>query len=272
MRGVAPGTIPAMPERSFTKSRRPGCARAPASSARPAAARPAAAKPSGAPTPRARASPRRPAERGRGRPPIPELRERILAAAEALFSTRGFHGTGLRDIAERAGVAVGNVYTHFPTKEALFEALMGDLERRYIAPDQPIPRALAAMTDFPDGLERLGAAAKEQVRRFAGYIRLIYVDVIEFEGKHLRNLYGNMRARYEEIFERRFAQGKRSGRLSEVDPYVAVMMATIAYMHYFTVEHLFGVRAHYGLLDEQVVHEIARIITYGALTRKRRRT
>lgn len=50
--------------------------------------------------------------------------ERILAAAEGLFSRQGFRATGLRQVAAAAGVAVGTVYTRFPHKQALLAALL----------------------------------------------------------------------------------------------------------------------------------------------------
>jgi AcrR family transcriptional regulator len=49
-------------------------------------------------------------------------RERVLAAAREAFAEAGF-GVPLDVIAARAGVGPGTVYRHFPTKEALFEAV-----------------------------------------------------------------------------------------------------------------------------------------------------
>jgi AcrR family transcriptional regulator len=50
-------------------------------------------------------------------------RQRILDAAEAVFSTEGV-SVPIDRVAERAGVGVGTVYRHFPTKEDLFEAIV----------------------------------------------------------------------------------------------------------------------------------------------------
>jgi AcrR family transcriptional regulator len=50
-------------------------------------------------------------------------RARVLAAAEAAFTADGL-AVPLDGIAKRAGVGVGTVYRHFPTKEALFEAVV----------------------------------------------------------------------------------------------------------------------------------------------------
>jgi AcrR family transcriptional regulator len=49
--------------------------------------------------------------------------EAILAAALDLFVERGFHGTSVPSVAERAGVAAGTIYHYFASKEALVNAL-----------------------------------------------------------------------------------------------------------------------------------------------------
>ncbi len=60
----------------------------------------------------------------RGRPPDrPDRRESILEAALACFVERGFHGTAMPQIAEKAGVASGTIYHYFDSKEALVNAL-----------------------------------------------------------------------------------------------------------------------------------------------------
>lgn len=50
-------------------------------------------------------------------------RERVLAAARAAFAQDG-HDVQMEAIARRAGVGVGTIYRHFPTKQALIEELV----------------------------------------------------------------------------------------------------------------------------------------------------
>ena len=52
-------------------------------------------------------------------------RARVLEAARAVFAEEGL-AVPLDEIAARAGVGAGTVYRHFPTKEALFEAVVTD--------------------------------------------------------------------------------------------------------------------------------------------------
>jgi AcrR family transcriptional regulator len=50
-------------------------------------------------------------------------RGRLLAAALDSFADRGFHGTGSRDIAQRAGMSPSALYVHYRTKEELLYTL-----------------------------------------------------------------------------------------------------------------------------------------------------
>ncbi len=53
-------------------------------------------------------------------------REKVLAAARAVFAEDGVEAQ-MDDVARRAGLGVGTVYRHFPTKEALVNALTDEL-------------------------------------------------------------------------------------------------------------------------------------------------
>jgi AcrR family transcriptional regulator len=74
---------------------------------------------------------------------------RVIAAATALFAERGFHGTTMRDIAERAGVNVAAGNYHYGSKKALYlEVLRAQFaqirsvleERRVIRPEGELRR------------------------------------------------------------------------------------------------------------------------------------
>lgn len=77
-------------------------------------------------------------------------RARILHAAKAIFSEKGFDGTRIAGIAERAGLPKANVYYYFPSKEAIYRAIIDDLLRGWdaaldcIAADREPEEAIAA--------------------------------------------------------------------------------------------------------------------------------
>jgi AcrR family transcriptional regulator len=59
-------------------------------------------------------------------------RERILAAARRLFSEQGLDAS-MDEVARDAGVGSGTLYRRFPTKEALLDAILGEVLERYSA-------------------------------------------------------------------------------------------------------------------------------------------
>ena len=51
-------------------------------------------------------------------------RDKILLAAQELFSERGYHETTVEEIAKLAGIAKGTVYIYFDSKEQLFKEVI----------------------------------------------------------------------------------------------------------------------------------------------------
>ncbi|HDS1578386.1 TetR/AcrR family transcriptional regulator [uncultured Stenotrophomonas sp.] len=74
----------------------------------------------------------------------------ILQAALQCFLAKGFHQTSMRDIAQAAGVSLGNLYNHFPGKEAIILAV-----------------AVAESEELAPLLQQLAAADGERVQVLA---------------------------------------------------------------------------------------------------------
>src|SRR5580704_3926133 len=76
-------------------------------------------------------------------------RERVLEAAKAVFSAGGSDAS-LEAVAKRAGVGIGTLYRHFPTREALFEAVY----RREVQQLGELAEALKSEADPVDASRR----------------------------------------------------------------------------------------------------------------------
>jgi AcrR family transcriptional regulator len=104
-------------------------------------------------------------------------REKLLAAAAGAFAEAGT-AASLEAIAKRAGVGIGTLYRHFPTREALIEAAYANEVDRLCASapellaDLPPDEALAAWMDgfvayaaakrgMKSALQALGASGSE---------------------------------------------------------------------------------------------------------------
>jgi AcrR family transcriptional regulator len=110
-----------------------------------------------------------------------DARAEILEAAKRLFFRKGYAGTSMRDIAREAGGrAVAGIYNHFPTKQAIFEALL--------AAHNPYPQIVAAL-EAGEG-DTAPAYISSVIRRviptmlqYYDFIDLIQIDMREFEGR-----------------------------------------------------------------------------------------
>ncbi|WP_374999514.1 TetR family transcriptional regulator [Aeromicrobium sp. CTD01-1L150] len=87
-----------------------------------------------------------------------ERRRRILAAALALADEGGFDAVQMREVADRAGVALGTLYRYFPSKIHLLVSALGDRFER--AEEQTRSRPVPGKT-APDRVMRvLGGTTK----------------------------------------------------------------------------------------------------------------
>ena len=68
-------------------------------------------------------------------------RDKLAAAARALFTEKGTSAP-LEEVAERAGVGIGTLYRHFPTRQALLEAV-------YVDEVEAMARAAADLSELP---------------------------------------------------------------------------------------------------------------------------
>lgn len=126
-----------------------------------------------------------------------EARNAILHAAWKLFITRGYAGTSLRDIAKAAGNrAVGGIYNHFASKEAIFAELL-----HMAAP-------VAEMRAMFDSLR--GDTAPELIRaylrawlpislRYYEYLKLVQIDLSEFNGANIQRIFPEMEMPYQQF-------------------------------------------------------------------------
>jgi TetR/AcrR family transcriptional regulator, acrAB operon repressor len=162
----------------------------------------------------------------------------------------------VREIADTAGVSIGNLYHHFPDKETLFRTLLDDYRAMTASPSFPLRKALASGS-FPDNLEEIGYAARDAVRQYRAYMTLYYVDMIEFDGSHIRTFYG-------ELVERIAKAENLQTRVRDgVSATSAVLAATRLFLNYFQLEILFGVREPFGKDSAQIVREIADMLRRG---------
>ncbi|GAA0952097.1 TetR/AcrR family transcriptional regulator [Actinocorallia libanotica] len=87
-----------------------------------------------------------------------ELRREIIDAAFDCFAERGYHATGIADIAARLGIGHGTFYRYFANKRDIVDHVIDDLVARVVAAltEENAPDAVATLRDYRAQAARIG--------------------------------------------------------------------------------------------------------------------
>src|SRR5437868_3332614 len=99
-----------------------------------------------------------------------QTRAIILETALELFRERGYEETTMRAIAEKAGVALGNTYYYFRSKEHLIQAFYGRTHEEHLAASDPVLQKERTLKGRLLGVMRAKLETIEPYHRFAGIL------------------------------------------------------------------------------------------------------
>ena len=145
-----------------------------------------------------------------------ETRSRILEAANLLFSKNGYDTTGVAEICQAAGVSKGAFYHHYPSKQAVFLAVMEswlsglnqgiELTRQET---KDVPQAMKQMAEMAGGILQ---AADVRLSIFLEFWVQAYRDPVIWQSAIAPY------RRYQSYFAEMIQEGIAQGSLRQVDP------------------------------------------------------
>lgn len=194
---------------------------------------------------------------------IDQTQLRIEAAALDLFTSRGFHSTRMRDIADKAEVSSGSIYTYYPSKEALFESLvknyrscMGDFRKRVLsALEEPFSK---------NDLRLLAFAVRSMVYHDSEYQLLTFIDIIEFGNQHFADTFYRMPEQFRHILGPVLNKVKKQKGWCGEDPAFVLAVIYLYFFTYFVVEHLMQRgNQHLGVADDEAIERFIDVISHG---------
>ena len=105
----------------------------------------------------------------------------IEEAALELFMEQGYHATSMRQIADKAGLALGGIYNHFASKDEIFEGVIIDKHPyRTILP--------AILSAEGENLDEFFRNAFHIIITEMGerpeFVNLMLIELVEFKGEH----------------------------------------------------------------------------------------
>ncbi len=157
-----------------------------------------------------------------------ERKQQLLAAAEQLFTERGYGATRISDICAAAGVAKGLFYWYFPTKESLFAELVRTMRlalRRAQA---------AAMQPDADPVTRIRQGAEASVRFMAEHQPYFALLDVERTDDAMADVLKEGSDVYARDVRRLVAEAQAQGLVPDADPAfyaVGVMGAVSSFSH-----------------------------------------
>ena len=126
-------------------------------------------------------------------------RQAIEDAAFELFMDQGYHATSMRQIADKADIALGGIYNHFSNKEDIFAAIIID-KHPY---KQILPIILAAEGNTAEEFIRNAAEALvTELGSRPEVLKLMFIELVEFNGKHGSRLLGEIIPKVLPMFEK----------------------------------------------------------------------
>ena len=182
------------------------------------------------------------------RPAAGERRAQILRAAMDCFAARGFRGTTTRDIATRVGITEAALYRHFPSKEALYAAIV---EEKMAAPEwmDVVAEAAAAGDDrgvFAGLAHALLASAEDD----PSFLRILLYTGLEGHAQAAPFFATRVR-RLREFLAEYIARRTREGVFRAIDPVLGARAFLGMVMDFVIVREVFQQRDAYPHAREQ---------------------
>jgi AcrR family transcriptional regulator len=142
-----------------------------------------------------------------------QTRERILEAAEAVFSDNGYHAALVDEIGKKTSMSKGGLYFHFPSKEDLFFAVMDRLANKLVKrAEKAAERANSPLESAESALDAVLSALSAQKR----LARLLMT-----QGYSMGNAFESKRSeifdRFAIVISQNLDQAKLDGQISDIN-------------------------------------------------------
>ncbi len=160
---------------------------------------------------------------------VPDIRRRMLAAAQALFAERGYDGVGVRDITVAAEASPGAITYHFGSKQHLyFQVLL-----RLVGPLRSVARRVANRPSSP--LERIESLVREIFTHIRLYPEMPAIMVREMaSGREIAPVIVTTMKEVLPLVAGIIVEGQRDGSIRAGDP-VLLTLSTFAQPVYLNV-------------------------------------
>lgn len=189
-------------------------------------------------------------------------RQAIEKAAYELFLEQGYSATSMRQIADRAGIALGGIYNHFAGKDEIFQELIIDRHPYF----KILPIIQSAPGDTTEEFVRNSArAVQAELGSNPQFIKLMFIEVVEFSGKHFPKMYETIFPLAQPLLQR-FTSPESGVREFPLPQIIRAFMGSI--MAYYLTGFLMTSEQLPPALREMSLEEFMDIFLHGILIKE----
>jgi AcrR family transcriptional regulator len=187
----------------------------------------------------------------------------IIESAYALFLEQGYAATSMRQIAERTGLALGGIYNHFSSKEAIFSDL--------IIAKHPFHEILPLLQSAPgDTIEEFVRNAATsmvgELGRRPDFVKFLFIELVEFNGRDVPRMFQIIFPQIAPLIQR---FQSRLGELREIPPYVLFRAFLGLFFSFYITEFLLaGTPA--AAMQENALNHFVDIFLHGVIAPRER--
>ena len=185
----------------------------------------------------------------------------IVEAAYSLFLEQGYAATSMRQISERAGLALGGIYNHFASKEAIFSDLI--VEKHPFHEILPLLQAASGET-IEEFVRNAARSMVAELGRRPDFVKFLFVELVEFNGRDLPRMFQVIFPQVAPLVQR-FQTS--IGELRAIPPFVLFRAFLGLFFSYYMTEYLLaGTPA--AAMQENALDHFVDIFLRGVLTTK----
>ena len=165
----------------------------------------------------------------------------------------------MRQIAERAGLALGGIYNHFSSKDDIFQALIID-KHPYVKIIPIIEKAPGDTTE--EFLRNAIRSVQEEMGQDPDFMKLLYIELVEFNGRHFPKMYETVFPHFLPILQRLRAPESGARNIS-----LPILLRTLmgSIVAYYLTESLMSDAALPAELREVSLEDFIDIYLHGIL-------
>ena len=183
----------------------------------------------------------------------------VLENAYKLFLEQGYAATSMRQIASQAGLALGGIYNHFESKEAIFSELI-NTKHPY---QQILPVLLKTPTEDMETFVRQAARAMvDELGKRPDFIKLMLIEMVEFNGRNMPNMLKQVLPQVLPLIGKFNTQNLRS-----IPPFVLFRAFLGLFFSYYMTELLLA-NTPAALMSDNALDHFVEIFLHGILVTK----